>query len=80
MSGLRIICAIAFSGLFPLVAAPLNYARDIRPILSDACYNCHGPDKKARKAKLRLDNRLAAMESGVFSDGEELGRDGRGPS
>ena len=74
MSGLRIICAIAFSGLFPLVAAPLNYARDIRPILSDACYNCHGPDKKARKAKLRLDNRLAAMESGVFSDGEMMAR------
>ena len=74
MSGLRIICAIAFSGLFSLVAAPLNYARDIRPILSDACYNCHGPDKKARKAKLRLDNRLAAMESGVFSDGEMMAR------
>ena len=56
------------------MAAPLNYARDIRPILSDACYNCHGPDKKARKAKLRLDNRLAAMESGVFSDGEMMAR------
>ena len=74
MSRLRIICAIAFLGLFPLVAEPLNYPRDIRPILSDACYNCHGPDKKARKAKLRLDDRSAVMESGVFSDGEMMVR------
>ena len=53
-----------------LAAAPLDYGRDIRPILSDACYDCHGPDAKARKAKLRLDDRSAALESGVFDDGE----------
>ena len=43
-----------FAGLLSSTAAPLEFARDIRPLLSDACYNCHGPDAKARKASLRL--------------------------
>jgi len=47
-----IICALAqiASG-----AEKLQYNRDIRPILSDRCFKCHGPDKGARKAGLRLD-------------------------
>jgi len=36
-------------------AAPVDFAREVLPILSDACYKCHGPDEKSRKAKLRLD-------------------------
>ena len=55
-------------------AADPGFAGDIRPVLSDACYNCHGPDASARKAKLRLDDRKSAMRSGVLTGGELLER------
>jgi hypothetical protein len=43
-------------------AAPLRYNRDIRPILSDNCFHCHGPDANHRKGGLRLDIRDAALK------------------
>jgi len=39
---------------------PLTYNRDIRPLLSNFCFPCHGPDKGARKAELRLDQEAIA--------------------
>jgi hypothetical protein len=39
----------------PAGAAPIEYNRDIRPILSENCFPCHGADSASRKAKLRLD-------------------------
>jgi hypothetical protein len=41
---------------------PIVFNRDIRPILSDNCYTCHGPDKNQRKGKLRLDTEAGAFE------------------
>src|SRR6478735_6505800 len=37
-------------------SAHLEYNRDIRPILSENCFSCHGADSASRKAKLRLDS------------------------
>jgi mono/diheme cytochrome c family protein len=52
---------LALLGL-PLVhaAEPVSFSRQIRPILSENCIACHGPDEKARKAKLRLDDEASA--------------------
>ncbi len=49
---------------------PLEYNRDIRPILADNCFACHGADSAARKADLRLDRRDAAIDLGAITAGE----------
>jgi hypothetical protein len=43
------------------VPAKIAYNRDVRPILADTCFKCHGFDKNKRKAELRLDVREAAL-------------------
>ena len=51
-------------------APPVNYARDVRPILSDNCFACHGPDNHKRKAGLRFDTKDGAftkLESGSIA-------------
>ncbi len=50
-------------------AAKVTYNRDVRPILSENCFACHGPDRNARKAKLRLDDRDWAIKKGAIVPG-----------
>jgi hypothetical protein len=51
-------------------ADDLRYNRDIRPILAENCFACHGPDSASRKGDLRLDRREAAMERGAVVPGK----------
>ncbi len=46
---------------WPLDDAAVDYNQDIRPILSNNCFRCHGPDEEARQAGLRLDIRDVAV-------------------
>ena len=70
------LASVLAAGLTPVAEAArppiptvIDFNRDIRPILADNCYACHGPDKNKRKAHLRLDTR-----EGLFST-----RKGKGP-
>jgi mono/diheme cytochrome c family protein len=55
----------------PQAAAPakLEYNRDIRPILAENCFACHGPDSASRKAALRLDQRTVAVKRHAITPG-----------
>jgi len=81
----RIVCfglscgMMLVSGLLIAGDAPrkIDFNRDIRPILSDKCFFCHGPDANTREAKLRLDVREAALKMGVFVPGKQYRFQGR---
>src|SRR5215211_5202429 len=52
---------------------PVRFSRDVLPIVSTHCFQCHGPDAQARKAKLRLDTHdgaLAVVTPGKPDDSE----------
>ena len=62
---LTVTCAVLLGAIDAAERSPsrIDFNRDIRPILSDNCFQCHGPDRKNRKAELRLDT-----EAGMFGD------------
>ena len=72
----KLLCNSPFAAILLLMtvnsavraADEIDYNRDVRPILSDTCYKCHGPDAAERKAGLRLDSldgSVAKLESGA---------------
>ena len=52
----------------PAAARVVDFAREVRPILSENCFTCHGPDEQARQRGLRLD-----VQDGPFVDRGEFG-------
>src|SRR3954447_5795604 len=66
-SGLLVSCFVADAASHRKSSDTMDFNRDIRPILSENCYACHGPDPNKRKAGLRLDLKegaLAELKSG----------------
>src|SRR5207237_482177 len=59
----RLLIAVTAAGLCFAAEKPVDFDRDVRPILSDNCFACHGPDDKRRLANLRLDT-----EDGLFAE------------
>jgi len=55
-----LLCLLAAT---PFVSAEVSFNRDIRPIMADTCFRCHGPDKNARMMGLRLDIRDEALKT-----------------
>ena len=65
-----ILISLCFASDFELRAdEKVQFNRDIRPILSENCFHCHGPDNDGRAADLRLDERQAAVEYGAIVPG-----------
>jgi hypothetical protein len=66
----------AVAATLTLFAAPawagdkIEYNRDIRPILAENCFACHGPDSASRKARLRLDRHDTAVKAGAIAPGK----------
>jgi hypothetical protein len=73
-SVVRIVAAAAVLAFVPLSTSSRaddrpEYNRDIRPILAENCFSCHGPDSASRKAGLRLDQRDKAIEAEAIVPG-----------
>jgi hypothetical protein len=61
------LLAPALLAIDPPSSGKIDYTRDIRPILSDNCYHCHGPDAEHREKKLRLDTK-----AGLFDKADDV--------
>jgi len=58
-----LLAALGIFCLNLLAADTISFNRDIRPIMSDTCFRCHGPDKGSRMAGMRLDIRAEALKT-----------------
>ena len=77
----RVLCLLLLCAVAPAVraadpppaagaASPVDFGRDVLPVLSDYCFQCHGPDAKTRKAKLRFDDKDSPFDRGVIVPGK----------
>ena len=58
------------SAILGAADTPISYTRDIRPILSENCFYCHGQDPNQRKADIRFDTLQGQKESGTITPGK----------
>src|SRR5919109_414506 len=65
-----LLVAILFLNVAAKLPDKISYNRDIRPVLSDNCFFCHGPDQNKRKGKLRLDQREEALAKKAIVPGK----------
>ena len=65
---LSLLAVAALPALALPAAERVQFNRDIRPIFSDTCFACHGPDESKNKGKLRLDSLEAARKGGKSGD------------
>src|SRR6266700_4929862 len=65
-----LFCAFLANAPTGAATNQIQFNRDVRPILSENCFACHGPDKNQRKAKLRLDVREVAIEREAIVPGK----------
>jgi hypothetical protein len=63
-------CSLGIGAAAANAGQALSYNRDIRPILSDNCFYCHGPDKNHRDGKFRLDDRDSALTKKAIVPGK----------
>ena len=66
LPALILVCATGTLTAAEPLPAVIDFNRDIRPILADTCYTCHGPDNNQREAKLRLDQREGRQVAGAL--------------
>ncbi len=59
-----LVAALAFCASNAIAAEPVDFQRQIRPLLADRCLACHGRDAEHRQGGLRLDERAAALKGG----------------
>lgn len=59
------IFSVVRTALASPAAETILYNRDVRPILADACFKCHGPDNASRHAGFCAKRREAAIEAGA---------------
>ncbi|MFK7768476.1 MAG: PSD1 and planctomycete cytochrome C domain-containing protein [Mariniblastus sp.] len=64
---LTVFCPFSATAQETTSKKQVDFSTDIRPILADTCYKCHGPDEHEREANLRLDTK-----SGLFDESESI--------
>ena len=55
------LCAVPLSAETNPPEVRVDFEREIRPLLADRCFHCHGPDAQQRQGDLRLDEEQAAL-------------------